>query len=276
MRRHFNSDRAFTLVELLVVIAIIALLIAILLPVLSRVKQQAQQIQCQSNLRTIGQALTMYTNQYGYFPGAFLNDPPGFPGIAVCWPVRLRGLLKGGRNIFYCPAQDPRCQWRDDAPGPALFGGASATRFGYESGERLLVDPGMYFSYGYNGGGAWGGPGFPFPRGMGSDRYSLIDPTFHPYTAQRACRVKSGSDFIMIADTVADAQGDFEIYPENTQATVYNSLGDIHRGGANILFGDGHVQWYLPGDLMLQWPVVPQEAAKQCKWNVDNQPSRAW
>ena len=68
--------RAFTLVELLVVIGIIAVLIGILLPTLNRVREQARNVQCLSNLRSCGQALYLYAHQNkGMFPPMALQSP---------------------------------------------------------------------------------------------------------------------------------------------------------------------------------------------------------
>src|SRR5262245_38207258 len=68
-----SQQRAFTLVELLVVIGIIAVLIGVLLPVLTKARGRAETIACLSNLRSITQACVQYTVEYkGSYPWGFI------------------------------------------------------------------------------------------------------------------------------------------------------------------------------------------------------------
>jgi prepilin-type N-terminal cleavage/methylation domain-containing protein/prepilin-type processing-associated H-X9-DG protein len=75
-----SHNRAFTLVELLVVIGIIALLISVLLPVLSGVQSRGRDIKCQSNLRQIGQAVFGYcAENKGSMPWGYIYNRVTLP-----------------------------------------------------------------------------------------------------------------------------------------------------------------------------------------------------
>jgi prepilin-type N-terminal cleavage/methylation domain-containing protein/prepilin-type processing-associated H-X9-DG protein len=75
---HSNRGRrGFTLIELLVVIAIIAILAAILFPVFARAREAARSASCRSNLKQLGTAFQMYSQDYdGMAVSVGLTMPP--------------------------------------------------------------------------------------------------------------------------------------------------------------------------------------------------------
>jgi len=67
-RRRQNKNSAFTLTELLFVIAIIGILAALLLTAISQAKARAQRIQCVNNLRQLGLALNGFVQENHVYP----------------------------------------------------------------------------------------------------------------------------------------------------------------------------------------------------------------
>jgi len=91
--------RAFTLIELIIVIAIIALLIAILIPVFSHARERSLQSACVSNTKQIGLAIVSYMQDFnGYLPQADGKDPSMYVIAA-----RVQPYLKDF-SVFKCPS----------------------------------------------------------------------------------------------------------------------------------------------------------------------------
>lgn len=109
--------RGFTLIELLVVIAIIAILAALMFPVFARAKAAAKQSTCLSNLRQIGDAITLYMGDYDdIFPHAVDASDKFTPQIWDAFPdfkaqipymplmnEILQPYLKN-KGVFHCPS----------------------------------------------------------------------------------------------------------------------------------------------------------------------------
>ena len=119
MRRHTQHNRkAFTLVELLLVIAIILILVALLMPALERVQRRVDTVVCMSNLRQLMIAMNMYQGENrGEWPSSLtytgcgygLVDSPGATTPDVYWddPDRVRrGVLfpyVNSLKVYVCP-----------------------------------------------------------------------------------------------------------------------------------------------------------------------------
>lgn len=75
--RRFTPPRAFTLIEILVVLAIIAILMALLFPALEKVREQARRAQARNDLGQIVLAVKNYSAEYGKYPSVEAAAPDG-------------------------------------------------------------------------------------------------------------------------------------------------------------------------------------------------------
>ena len=216
MTTHIRSkNRAFTLVELLTVIAIIALLAAILFPVFAQARDKARGISCVSNLRQMGMALVQYTQDYdGNMPN---NDNSGGGGRWESTFDMMRPYYKSDQ-VLICPAATEADKFHifSDSSRPLCTYSINNT-YWYDGTEKTFEKPGMLesaFADPSNtvflgdskaeGGNAWG-----------------FQVTGYQYMATTPITQGSGS------------QGSFSYR---------------HRGGANFVFFDGHVKWLPVGE----------------------------
>ncbi len=199
------SRRAFTLTEMLVVIAIIGILAALLLPTIAQGKRKAQQVVCVSNLRQIGFALHAYVADNHAYP----------PGMR--WAVTLEhqgfGISRPGTNFLQ------RGVWRCPT---AQFSLHSAT-------------PGViWLCYGYNSFGVLRVGDITNTLGLlGHMELGIGNPI-------RESEVAAPSDMMAVGDGFNGSR-DFMREPSKEMGRWGNTFSR-HAGKANVLFCDGHVE----------------------------------
>ncbi len=107
-----KGKHGFTLIELLVVIGVIAVLLAILLPSLGLARMQAKRVVSTSNMRQIGLAVELYTeDNRGFFPETSHGLNAGHDIRQRSWLFTLQPYVGDVNEIRVCPA-DPRRQDR--------------------------------------------------------------------------------------------------------------------------------------------------------------------
>jgi prepilin-type processing-associated H-X9-DG protein/prepilin-type N-terminal cleavage/methylation domain-containing protein len=226
--------RAFTLVELLVVIGIIAVLIALLLPTLSAARESAKTVQCLSNLRQLTTAAHTYAIEYhGFYPIAYYSASDPDHAYSYNWDFTL--------------VQDNATGQRTVRPG-LLWPGTSAAPVqhcpSFEGSSNTLMDP--YTGYNYNT--SYIGHG---------DQELVVAPA-------KVSQVKSPSTTALFGDAQSpNGANKFMRSPRpspsdsNLSARPYGAQGFRHRKQTNVAFADGHAQ-SIPERFTAGQPVPPQ------------------
>lgn len=196
--------RAFTLIELLMVISIIAILAAILFPVFAQARDAARSTTCRSNLRQIGTAVVMYVTDYdGCYPILRGAKTSSF----MDWRGGIAPYLKNV-GVFRCPSNQA---------GNALYNGDCQT---------VILAPGVpqvYVSYGWTAVGWSTTNGFSYGSGA-------------PGLSETA--IPSPSDQLIVADSTYTCTEFCEWCGQWAGPNPQSG----HQGGANFLFADSHVR----------------------------------
>jgi prepilin-type N-terminal cleavage/methylation domain-containing protein len=107
----------FTLIELLVVIAIIAILASLLLPALGRAKDKGSTARCQSNLRQLAMAATMFDEDNQAYPVGWVPDPASPIWYRQLQPYLGRNDKVSGKGVFICPSSVQKAQPGEQTKG---------------------------------------------------------------------------------------------------------------------------------------------------------------
>ena len=210
---HFRRE-AFTLIELLVVIAIIAILAAMLLPALSAAKQKAWKTSCISNLHQIGLGMRMFADENDEFypeSGGDIYWNATDPGTGKpSWSQQIFTYV-GNTNAYNCPGN---VQLPVTLQGP----------FNYFNGCNA--------AYVAAGGAA---------------------------ASVKSTRILLPSAFVLGGDTAGTKDNgtglkfdpldaDKDDYSQNcvggAAAASVTEYWQIHSKGQNVMFSDGHSQWF--------------------------------
>jgi len=238
--------KGFTLIELLVVISIISIIASILLPVFSRARESARRASCLSNLKQIGLATMMYSQDFDEFlpmagrPAKISNRYNVYP-----WPISLRPYIKNDQ-VLICPSDSDRQGMAVTASDntavdnmlldekvPGAYAGIAAARnipsiLGVSYAANYLMCP----TYGYTN----PANGITVPPVPNTASYNLA-----------AIAAPANLFFLSEVGTNASGVGGWYVTPGYGITADLSSdrwaQGGRHLGGRNWVFVDGHAKW---------------------------------
>jgi prepilin-type N-terminal cleavage/methylation domain-containing protein/prepilin-type processing-associated H-X9-DG protein len=218
----------FTLIELLVVIAIIALLMGILMPALNRVRDMGKRVSCMNNMRQVGIALHLYTDQYEKLPPkrhpcSDFNRPDGGLNILNA----IVPFLKAGKRatmspkMYNCPSLRPN---PDPQYAPSEYSSTSYSANTVPLGRTLtdIPRPGAIIVLQE----AWS---------RSHQLWNQPEPNTRTPDALAGRVSTTYQEWHMWASK--------SLHPSFTSEKMAEHLSNVHAEGGNLVMADGHAEY---------------------------------
>jgi prepilin-type N-terminal cleavage/methylation domain-containing protein/prepilin-type processing-associated H-X9-DG protein len=252
-----EDGRGFTLIELLVVIAIIALLAAFLFPALGKAKAQARRVECLNEMRQWGMVFKMYADDH--------DDWIPREGVEDIGEVVLNSWADV--KTFSDPWYNALPPYLPKPPAYAYAHPTNVARF-YERSSFFHC------------------PSASFPREVRDPRYQFaifsiaMNSQLIKYPnipTIRFARIADPARTPLFLDNLLDGEKKVVKEQENTdlgQPSAYANrfAGRRHLRGGNLVFADGHPQWFRGEDVVetqgpnINWAIVPPD---KVVWEAD-------
>jgi prepilin-type processing-associated H-X9-DG protein/prepilin-type N-terminal cleavage/methylation domain-containing protein len=268
MKHRLNTDEndsAFTLTELLVVIAVIGILAALLLTAVSQAKAKAQRTQCANNVRQLGLGLQAFRTDNNFYPPVenpvYANGK--FKG-ALNWESAIQDELYSHYSISYKKSAGPGAPY----PPEGIWHCPSAFR-----PDDFPNDLG-YSDYGYN---CYGMSAKTDANSLGLGGQHIWNGLNFSLPAINESEISAPSEMMAMGDGFEGGNGvirDSGFILWRTLG-VQDYLGSTkrsfarHQGRANVVFCDGHVE---SPTLKFLFEDTSDEALS--RWNRDHLPHR--
>lgn len=254
--------RAFTLVEMLVVVAIIAVLAALLFPVLSRSKQKAQQVYCLSNGRQMMTAMMVYVGDAkDYFPpnpddgnivpghnwcsgNAGVGDPQEFNPDVLQDPTLdlLSPYLQRVTSVFHCPGDKRMGVYQGSNPN--LMGKVIPAARTFSMNQALGTICPEFDTTRYTG---WGNSKHAGAPTLSVNGICLNNQKTHhrnqpwlTYGKSSAIHDPSPAMLWVLVDEDINGLNDAAFAFGMEVPFWYDAPGTYHNGGCGFAFADGH------------------------------------
>ena len=253
--------KAFTLIELPVVISIIALLLLVLMPALGKTRDQARRILCASNLKTIGMADIMYSQEsVGWHVPAYYNDRSHDPPVAL-WlqnPLFVKLVdLKGRHNEEY----------QDIFEEEAIAMTPQLKDFNCPNDKRTVENGGLYVGRGIVYGSSYAMNMMSIrPTGGWAPNIVYALKVSEVVKPAEKIHFMDGQWFVVYIGG-AEYKRVWDVYGDKMGAWEWDAASYRHNEGANITFYDGHVEYWPKEEICPYLPnAYEQWLAREAIW----------